>query len=78
MEFAKELETYRRELPNLLKWEGQFVVISQEEVLGAWPTYSAALTAGYERYGDQFMVKQIESTEQPRILLHDLRPPCRN
>jgi hypothetical protein len=51
MEFTKELESYRRELPNLLKWEGQYV--------------------------DHFLVKQIEATEQPRILLHDLRPPCR-
>jgi hypothetical protein len=29
MELTKELETYRRELPNLLKWKGQYLVISQ-------------------------------------------------
>ena len=78
MELEKELETYRRELPHLLKQEGQFVVISGDEVLGAWPTYSAALTAGYQRYEDHFMVKQIQAKEQPRVLLHDLRPPCRS
>jgi hypothetical protein len=78
VEFEKELETYRRELPNLLKQEGQFVVISGHEVLGVWPTYSTALTAGYERYGDHFMVKQIQAKEQPRLMLPDIRPPCRN
>jgi hypothetical protein len=79
MELEKELETYRRELPSLLKQEGQFVVISGDEVLGAWPTYSAAMTAGYEKYGlGPFMVKQIQATEYPRILLHDLHPRCRD
>jgi hypothetical protein len=64
MALEKELDTYHRRLPELLKDEGKFVVIQGEEVAGAWDTYEDALKAAYEKYKlTPFFVKQILAVE---------------
>jgi len=55
-----ELATFEQHKALLLKDEGKFVVIHDQEVAGVWGTYEDALRAGYQKYGLQsFLVKQI-------------------
>lgn len=69
----RELETYQRELPNLLANEGKYVVIHDEEVLGFYGTYEDALQAGYEKYGlKPFLVKQIQAVERALFFTRDV------
>jgi hypothetical protein len=73
----KELETYRRALPQLLSQEGKFVVVHQEEIAGIFGTYGDAVRAGYERFAlDPFLAKQIEAVERVRTFSRDLKRPC--
>lgn len=38
MAFEKEIETYNRELPNLIAEQGKFVVISDSAIVGVYRT----------------------------------------
>ena len=38
MALAREMETYRRELPQLLRDEGKFVLIHGDDVAGIYDT----------------------------------------
>jgi hypothetical protein len=71
MPLERELETIRRELPGLLKEEGnrgKFALIHADEVDSIWETLDQALEAGYERFDlDQFLVKEITDYEQPKF-----------
>jgi hypothetical protein len=61
----KELETYKRLLPELLAKQGKFVLIRGDEQAGIFDTYQDAITAGYAKFGlDPFLVKQISPAEQ--------------
>jgi hypothetical protein len=61
-----ELETYRRELPNLLGHEGKFVLIQGDRVESVHDTEEDALRAGYDRFGlAPFFVKEIRAVEKP-------------
>ena len=65
MALEKEVETYQRELPSLLKDEGKFVVIHESEVEGSFDTYDDALKIGYDKFGlKDFLVKKIEASER--------------
>lgn len=60
----RELDTYNRHLPELLRQQGKFVLIKGAEIAGTFDSYQDALTAGYQRFKlDSFMVKQITATE---------------
>ncbi len=73
MELEKELETYRRELPNLLGSEGKFVVIDGEQIIGTFSSYEDALKIGYEKCGlKPFLVKKIQAIEQVQYFTRDL------
>lgn len=62
---AKELDTYKRELPNLLANSGKFVLICGDEVFSTYDSYADAIKVGYEKFGlTPFLVKQISQTEQ--------------
>lgn len=61
----RELQTFESELPNMLEEnDGKFVVIHGAEVCNVLPTYEAALTWAYDRFGlDRFLVKQVDADE---------------
>ncbi len=64
MVFERELETYNAHRDELLRHEGEFVVIRGDRVAGTWQTYEDALKAGYAEFKlDPFMVKQILAVE---------------
>ena len=64
MVLARELETYREKLPELLQHEGKYVVIFGTSVVDIFATYEDALRHGYRRFGlEPFLVRQIHATE---------------
>ncbi len=69
MALERELETYRRRLPELLYREGQFVLIHGEELTGVMGSFDAALRRGYEEFGFQepFFIRQIRAVEVPQF-----------
>lgn len=80
MALEKELETFNRELPNLLaqNGEGKFVVICGEEVTGIYEAYADAIKVGYEKCGlNPFLVKKIQTVEQVQYFSRDLDFSCR-
>ena len=65
MAFEKEIETYNRELPNLIAEQGKFVIISNSAIVGVYASYEDALKVAYEKCGlKPFLVKKIQSIEQ--------------
>jgi hypothetical protein len=64
MALEKELETYKRKLPELKQQEGKFVLIHGDDVLDTYSSYDDALKEGYKQFGlEPFMVKQIHAVE---------------
>ena len=62
--FDRERRTYEREKESLLQWEGEYVVICGDEVLGHWPSLSEAYRVGRQTYGSRlFMLRPIERHE---------------
>jgi hypothetical protein len=58
----EEYNTYRRELPRLLAegYEGQYVLIKGQAILGIFATFAEALDEGDERFPDDaFLAQQI-------------------
>jgi len=75
MALEKEIDTYRRELPNLLGSEGKFVVIEGDKIIGTFSSYEDALKIGYEKCGlKPFLVKKIQAVEQVQYFTRDLIP----
>ncbi len=60
----RELATYARELPSLLKDEGRYALIAGDAVLGVFESYNDALARGYEiAKTEPFLVKKISAVE---------------
>jgi len=77
MTLERELETYRREFPRLLRDEGKFVLVHGDEVAGVYDTEDEAVEAGDDRFGlEPFLVKQVSRSEEARPVPYDLTPPC--
>lgn len=75
MSLEREIETYRRKLPELLLHKGRYVVIHGEEVAGIFDGYEDALSVGYERYGSaDFLVRKISESEPVLYSSRSLRP----
>jgi hypothetical protein len=75
MALEKELETYARELPNLMASVGKYVLISESEVSGVFGAYEDAIGAGYQKFGlKPFMVKQIQAVEQVQYFTRPISP----
>ena len=51
MALERELKTYEQNRSQLLAKAGKFVLICEEEVVGAWDAYEDALRVAYQRYG---------------------------
>jgi hypothetical protein len=71
----REIDTYRRKLPELLADKGKFVVIHGEDVVGVYGTFDEALREGYERFGDEpFLARLIREVEPIPYTPRALKP----
>ena len=69
MALEKELETYKKKLPELLANEGKFVLIHGDQVVDVYGTYEDAIKEGYLKFQlAPFLVKQIQSIEQVQCI----------
>jgi len=74
-----ELETFRREFPNLLAEPAnheKFVLIHGETVAGIYPDLKSGLEAGLEKFEfAPYLVKRITAYEKPPYFSRNLRCP---
>jgi hypothetical protein len=65
MALETELKTYESRKGDLLTLAGKFVLIADQNVVGARDIYEDALRAGYQQFGvdKEFFVKRIERFE---------------
>jgi len=76
-DLAKELQTYREKLPELLADEGKFVLIRGKQVIDVFGTYEDAIKAGYEQFKlEPFLVKQIHAMEEVHFITRLFGVPC--
>lgn len=75
---ARELAAFRKLLPQLLAdpaHRDRFALIHGDAFAGSYPTFDAALAAGYDQFGlDPFMVKEITEHEVPKYFSRNLTP----
>jgi hypothetical protein len=65
MALEKELEAYKKALPNLLSQEGKFVLIFQEKIIDTFTSYEDAIKEGYKVAKlEPFLVKKIQAVEE--------------
>ena len=76
MTLERELEYFSAHKTELLKtYEGLYVLIKQDEFIGAFSTEKQAYEAGLERFGNQpFLIKQVlrqeaETAHYPALVL---------
>jgi hypothetical protein len=75
MALEKELETYKKRLPELKALEGKFVLIHGEEVVDTFSSYEDAIKEGYSKFKlEPFLVKQISSIEQLQFISRFVEP----
>jgi hypothetical protein len=75
MALEREIETYRRKLPELLGRKGKYVVIHGEEIIGTFDGMEDALRAGYERFlNEPFLMREIKEEERVQYTSRSLRP----
>ncbi|MDA8079986.1 MAG: hypothetical protein M0Z79_13755 [Nitrospiraceae bacterium] len=70
MALEKELETFRKKLPELKQHEGKYALIHDAEVIDTFVSYEDAIKAGYNKFGldEPFLVKQIKSFEAVQFI----------
>ncbi|HEY2496831.1 MAG TPA: hypothetical protein VGK24_07165 [Candidatus Angelobacter sp.] len=75
MALEKELETYKKKLPELTQHEGKFALIQGDQIADFFSTYEDAIKAGYQKYKLQpFLVKQIRATEPVFFISRNVVP----
>ncbi|HET9211704.1 MAG TPA: hypothetical protein VFR03_14955 [Thermoanaerobaculia bacterium] len=76
MALEREMETYRKRLPELKgENEGRFVLIQGDKVVDIFTSYEDALKVGYEKFGlNPFLVKKIEAVEQAQLISRFVDP----
>ena len=76
MSLEKDLETYRRNLPEWTEYDGKYVLIKDESVHGFYSSYDDALTEGYKQFKlEPFLVKRVNMIEKPPLISR-LFAPC--
>ncbi|MCB1532611.1 MAG: hypothetical protein KDJ35_07065 [Alphaproteobacteria bacterium] len=76
-DLQKEIQTYKKLLPELLGEEGKYVVIVGEELIGTYAAYEDALKEGYEVAKlEPFLVKKISGTETISYFSRDIDQAC--
>lgn len=69
MALEKELETYKKKLPELKQDEGKYVLIHGDEVIDTFTSYEDAIKEGYKKFQlEPFLVKQIHMIEQVYLI----------
>ena len=77
MALEKELETYKRKLPELETDEGKFALVHGDDIVGVFGTYEDALAEGYKLFRfEPFLVQQIHAVQQIHLVTR-LVEPCR-
>jgi hypothetical protein len=75
MTLEKELETYKRKLPELKGQEGKFALIQGEEIVDFFSTYEDAIKSGYQKYRlEPFLVKQVHAAEPVFFISRNVVP----
>ncbi len=76
MALEKELETYKKILPDLKAQEGKFALIQGETFVDTYSSYDDALKEGYKRFGTTtpFLVKQILAVEPVFYVTRPISP----
>jgi hypothetical protein len=75
MALEREIETYRRKLPELLANKGKYIVIHGEEILGIFDGLADALRSGYNHtLTEPFLVRRIAEEEPVLVSSRNLRP----
>lgn len=76
MALEKELETYKKNLPDLkAKHEGKYALIHGETVVDTFSTYEDAIKRGYQEFKTQpFLVKQIHAIEPVFFVSRNVAP----
>ena len=78
MALEKELETFRKKLPELKEHEGKFVLIHGETVEDFFATYEDAIKAGYQKFKlEPFLVKQVNAIETVQHVTRHILPYSR-
>ncbi|HEY3744054.1 MAG TPA: hypothetical protein VGL53_29620 [Bryobacteraceae bacterium] len=76
MSLERELEVFRRKLPEWTSEEGKFALIEGDNVVGIYGAYEDALRDGYQRFQlSPFLVKQIHCLEQVQFISR-ITTPC--
>ncbi|HET7107789.1 MAG TPA: hypothetical protein VFI38_13345 [Candidatus Acidoferrum sp.] len=75
MPLEKEIETYKKKLPELKAHEGKFVLIHGEDVVDTFSSYEDAIKEGYSRFKlEPFLVRRISSIEQVQHISRFVEP----
>jgi hypothetical protein len=75
MALERELEAYRKKLPELAGSEGKFVLIHGDELVDVFGTYEDAIKEGYARFKlEPFLVKQIHAIQQVHLITRLVAP----
>jgi hypothetical protein len=69
-----ELKTYEQNRERLLgECEGKYVLIHNDQILGAYDSKMDAINTGYQRLGNvPFLVKQVVRVEVPEYITSSL------
>lgn len=75
MALEKELETYKKKLPELKEHEGKFVLIHGDTVVDFFAAYEDAIKAGYQQFKlEPFLVKQVSAVETVQHVTRPIMP----
>ncbi len=75
MTLERELETYKKKLPELTEHQGKYALVHGDLFVDVYGTYEDAIKEGYKRFElEPFLVKRIESQEQVHTITRLLYP----
>lgn len=76
MALEKELEAYKKKLPELSEQEGRFALFHGDDFIDVFTSYEDAVKAGYTRFSlDPFLVKQVHAVERVQFVSR-MFDPC--
>ena len=69
MALERELEAYRKKLPELKDQQGKFALFHGDAFVDVFSSYEDAIKEGYNRFGLQpFLVKQVQVLEHAQFI----------